>query len=274
MRRLEVGVHVRTHADPATVWQLLADVRTWPDWSGFDEADYEAPTVPDLHGVGAVRLLRAGRLRARDTVLAFEPAKRLSYSYVGSLPVTDHRADVTLVGQGSGTLITWQAAFAPKFPLTGGLLRMVMRKVLTDVSSALAAASESRCSSGGRSRHDESRRAGELAALGGQQDLAQDGRSSRPITVAQLGQDDLVRLEDGSERPAGERLALTGQLDEHAAAVAGIRVARDVLRALEPVQSGGHRAAGDHAVAGQHRGIGALRTADPEQRGQDVEVGV
>ena len=147
MGRQQAHVQARTNADPHVVWELLADVRTWPDWSGFDEAEYAAPMVPDLHGVGAVRLLRAGRLRARDTVLVFEPPTRLSYSYIGSLPVTDHRADVTLVRQGGGTLITWRATFTPKLPLTGGLLRVVMRKVLRDVSSALAAAAEARCAS-------------------------------------------------------------------------------------------------------------------------------
>lgn len=148
MGRQQVSVQVRANVHPRGVWDLLADVRTWPEWSGFDQAEYELPTVPDLHGVGAVRLLRAGRLRARDTVLLFDPPKRLSYSYVGSLPVTEHWADVTLVRQDDGTLITWRATFVPKLPLTGRLLRVVMRKVLRDVASALAAAAEARCSSG------------------------------------------------------------------------------------------------------------------------------
>jgi hypothetical protein len=86
------------------------------------------------------------------SVLVFEPGKRLSYAYVGSLPVTAHRADVTLVRQGVGTLITWRAAFGPTIPFTGGLLRVVMRKVLRDVGSSLAVAAEACSSTGSATR--------------------------------------------------------------------------------------------------------------------------
>lgn len=143
----EVVVTARAEAPPAAVWALLADVTTWPDWAPFDEARYLAAGAPDPHGVGAVRLLRAGRLHGRETVERFEPLKRLSYSYVGSLPVKDYRADVTLSPDGAGTLITWRAHFRMKLPLTGWLLRPLVRKVLKDVASALAGAAAAQRSS-------------------------------------------------------------------------------------------------------------------------------
>lgn len=55
-------------------------------------------------------------------------------------PFKTYRAEVTLTAIDSGTLIDWRSRFTPKYPLTGALLRVVMTRVLTDISNRLAAA--------------------------------------------------------------------------------------------------------------------------------------
>ena len=139
-RHQTVEVQASSTASPEEVWRLLEDVTTWPAWARFDEAAYERTGSPAPHGVGAVRKMRAGPLHARDTVVHFEPPRQLSYTYVGSLPVDDYRADVTLTPYDGGTRITWHAEFVARRPLTGRLMRAVIAKVLDDVASRLSRA--------------------------------------------------------------------------------------------------------------------------------------
>jgi hypothetical protein len=54
---LEIDVEARSAAPPERVWALLADVRTWPRWAPFDEAEVESG-----QGVGEIRRFRAGRV--------------------------------------------------------------------------------------------------------------------------------------------------------------------------------------------------------------------
>jgi hypothetical protein len=142
VRTIEVAAEARSTAPPEAVWRLLADVTTWPTWAGFAEATYEREGDPPPHGVGAVRRLRIGRLRSRETVLAFEPPHRFAYDYVGTLPYRTYRGDVELSPDGAGTCIAWRCAFTPKTAVLGPPLRLLMRRVLRDVSTRLARAAE------------------------------------------------------------------------------------------------------------------------------------
>ena len=141
-----VEVHADSKASPDAVWQLLADVTTWPSWSSFDEASYEREGDTDRHGLGAIRRLRIKKLRSREHVLAFDPPRHFAYDYEGSLPLKNYRGDVTLTpsADGSGgTRITWHSEFDTKIPGIGWGMRRSMKKVLTDLSAQLAKAAES-----------------------------------------------------------------------------------------------------------------------------------
>jgi Polyketide cyclase / dehydrase and lipid transport len=141
-RRYQVHTTAFSTASPDEVWQLLADVTTWTDWAGFDEAHYEKEGAPSRHGVGAVRRFRIGLLSSREHVLSFEPARQLSYDYDGSLPLAAYRGDVQLSRHRGGTRIVWRAEFAAGWPLTGPLLRRGMTKVLGTIAVRLALAAE------------------------------------------------------------------------------------------------------------------------------------
>jgi len=110
-------------ADPATVYALLRDGASWPAWAPIDSLELERPGDEEPEGLGAVRLLRGGRVTGHDTIVELVPDRRFSYTHVSNLPVRDYRGDIDLEPVAGGTRIRWVSQFEPKYPGTGALLR-------------------------------------------------------------------------------------------------------------------------------------------------------
>jgi hypothetical protein len=123
MSRQRIEHRAITTADPATVYALLREGATWPDWAPIDSCELEAPAAGEAEGLGAVRLLRSGRVTGRDTILELVPDRRFSYTHASSLPVRNYRGDVDLTPVDGGTEVRWVSAFDPKHPGTGRLVR-------------------------------------------------------------------------------------------------------------------------------------------------------
>jgi Polyketide cyclase / dehydrase and lipid transport len=126
MGRYTIEVTERTTADPATVYALLRDGSTWPEWSGIDSFKLEKEGAGEPEGVGAVRIFRRGRVVGRDEVLGFTPDSAFSYAHIKGLPVRGYRGDVVLRKQDGGTEINWRVNFDPLIPGTGALLRRAL----------------------------------------------------------------------------------------------------------------------------------------------------
>lgn len=134
----EIDVHARSAASAERVWQLLADVRSWPLWGGFDEAEIEEGA-----GLGELRRFRTGRYVSRERVTGFEPGRRLRYELVSGLPIRDYRAEVTLAPTADGgTHIRWRSSFAAKVPGTGRALQRKLARFVAETADALAQAAE------------------------------------------------------------------------------------------------------------------------------------
>jgi predicted ester cyclase/uncharacterized protein YndB with AHSA1/START domain len=130
----EIDVRASTAAPPEQVWALLADVRTWPGWAGFDEAAVETGS-----GVGEVRRFRLGRRTSRERVTVLEAPHRFAYELLSGLPIRDYRAEVTLEPRrGGGTEIRWRSSFEPQVPGTGGVIRTRLEGFIARAARALA----------------------------------------------------------------------------------------------------------------------------------------
>lgn len=138
MTRRFLDVKVRTAADPAAVYALLADGSTWPKWSPIARfwLDREGDTARE--GVGAVRAFRTGVVTSKERIVELVPGRRVSYEAVEGLPIRDYRADVDLSPDGDGTLIHWHSAFYPTIPGTGWFLRWFLQTFVQRMANGLS----------------------------------------------------------------------------------------------------------------------------------------
>ena len=139
MARQRIEHRATTTADPATVYALLRDGASWPDWSPIESFELERPGAGEPEGVGAVRILRSGRVTGRDTIAELIPERRFAYTHASSLPIRDYRGEVDLEPlAGGGTAIRWVSTFAPKVPGTGRLMRRALDGFVAKLTDGLA----------------------------------------------------------------------------------------------------------------------------------------
>jgi hypothetical protein len=137
--RFQIEVTEQTTADPATVYALLRDGSTWPEWSTtIDSFTLEKEGDGEPEGVGAVRIFRRGRVVGRDEILAFTPDSAFSYAHIKGLPVRGYRGDVELRQKDGRTEIRWRVAFSPLIPGTGRLMHRVLTRFVAKSVRGLA----------------------------------------------------------------------------------------------------------------------------------------
>jgi Polyketide cyclase / dehydrase and lipid transport len=129
-----------TAADPPTVWALLADGATWPEWSPLGSFELIEPGDGVPEGLGAVRLFTTGRVKSRERVVQRTPGEVFSYVLEAGLPLRDYRAVVTLVPSDAGTVIRWRSTFHAKVPATGWIYRRQLGAFIGRTVDGLAAA--------------------------------------------------------------------------------------------------------------------------------------
>jgi hypothetical protein len=143
MQTKTIDVTASSGAPAEAVWALLADVKTWSTWAGFDLAELERPGAPEPQGVGALRRFRSGRVRNLEEVVRFEAPRVFSYEVRRSpIPMRGYHADVVLSdAPDGGTLISWRSRFQAPRPLAA-LIEKRLRAFIADTAERLAAAAE------------------------------------------------------------------------------------------------------------------------------------
>jgi hypothetical protein len=142
MARQVIDETVMTQADAASVYALLADGSSWPQWSPLDSFELIEPGEGTPEGLGAVRLFTTGRHKSRERVVTCEAGKVFGYELESGLPLRDYRAVITLLPGGSGTTINWRSTFRPKITGTGWLYRRELGKFIRKTVEGLAAAAD------------------------------------------------------------------------------------------------------------------------------------
>ena len=138
---------------PASVYALLADGSTWPEWSPIDAFTLIDPGAGTPEGLGAVRLFTTGRHRSRERVVECRPGEVFAYVLEKGLPLRDYKAVITLTPMAGGTSINWHSTFRPKMPGTGWLYRRELGKFIRQTVDGLAAAADRAASGPCRNRH-------------------------------------------------------------------------------------------------------------------------
>lgn len=134
-----VEVSRRFSAAPQAVWNVYTDHAGWQDWAGVGSSRLEREGEPERDGVGAVRSLGFGPVRAVEEVLEFDPPKRMTYRVVrGGLPLKNHLGEVRFEPDGDGTRVVWTCRFESRVPGLGGLLQRMVTRVFRTALDGLA----------------------------------------------------------------------------------------------------------------------------------------
>lgn len=123
------------HASSKTVYELLADPGRWPEWlAGARAATWEEQ--------GEVRRIVVSGLTMRERILVADHPHHHAYTIMSGIPVRDHRADVRIMQQPDGCVITWEAAFSSRIPFTGPLVWLMLRASMPAMVDALVRGAE------------------------------------------------------------------------------------------------------------------------------------
>lgn len=102
-------------AQPATVWTLLLDPHSWPEWAPLDALEpalSQGLSPAGRDGVGAIRAFRTGKVVTKERVTALDPVRRFAYEGVENPQMADYRAAIELQEiPGGGTRIRWHGTY-------------------------------------------------------------------------------------------------------------------------------------------------------------------
>jgi len=94
-------------------------------------------------GVGSVRRIAYGPMAFEETVSASEPGKLIEYYISKGSPLKNHKGRIEFHADKGGTRVDYVITFEPKIPGTSGLLKGVLKGMITPafgrIRKALAA---------------------------------------------------------------------------------------------------------------------------------------
>jgi len=141
--KIRVRASTLSTAQPYEIFPLLVNSATYPLWSTIRYYESLRTGRDGLHDIGALRLFRTNRFAVmREEITDITPNERVGYTLLSGFPLLEYHARTTLEKIASGTRITWESSFFPKYPITGFFWRALMRWVLKSMVRSLAKAAE------------------------------------------------------------------------------------------------------------------------------------
>jgi hypothetical protein len=146
--KVQISVRARSNAPRHEVFRLLSDSTTWAGWSPFTSVRLVEPAPGGGEGPGAVKETRYLGMAGRERVLSLTQDRQMSYAYVkGALApyMRDYVAVVDLDDEpgGPGSEIRWHSTFSARFPGSGVVPRVVLKRFLQRCADGLAGAASS-----------------------------------------------------------------------------------------------------------------------------------
>ena len=128
----------RFAAAPDRVFALLTDHVGFGRALGED-IRLEREGVPPPNGLGAVRVIRARGLVIREEVIGWETGHAMDYRVVSGAPLRNHRGEIRLVPDGTGTRVDYGIRFDWPWYLGGRLVgALVARNLERQIVAALS----------------------------------------------------------------------------------------------------------------------------------------
>ncbi|MAM86605.1 MAG: MxaD family protein [unclassified Hahellaceae] len=90
----------------------------------------DAGDAGNPNGLGSVRRIKVPGVPAiEETVIRFEPNRRMDYTITRGGPITNHRGSLRFRSEGDATVVDYTISFEPKLPipLLGTLLEGIIR---------------------------------------------------------------------------------------------------------------------------------------------------
>lgn len=82
-------------------------------------------------GVGSVRRIGYGPIAFEETVRVSTPGKRIEYFISRGSPLKNHEGVIEFSPEGKGTRVDYVISFEPKVPGTGGVLKGVLKGMIS-----------------------------------------------------------------------------------------------------------------------------------------------
>jgi uncharacterized membrane protein len=114
------------------------------DHAGFgrvlgENIGLEREGVPPPNGLGAVRAIRARGLTIREEVVAWEAPHLMAYRVVSGAPLENHRGELRLAPDGTGTRLDYRIRFDWPWYLGGAVVGgLVARGLERQIGAGIA----------------------------------------------------------------------------------------------------------------------------------------
>lgn len=126
MPRYEVRLAATVRAPVAEVFEFFADHERFTTLFGSRGLRIREGEL-EPNGIGSVRRIGSGSGSFDETIVAFEPNRRIDYQVTRGSPIRNHLGQIHFSTDHGATRIDYLIRFDPKIPCTGKLLVLALQ---------------------------------------------------------------------------------------------------------------------------------------------------